>query len=165
MNETRRLAFDRSFSTLCARAGRLLGRAQEPPLKARRSAGPFTLTDQDGRQVTTRLRGRYSHLFRLTTCPASARPILPSSARRSPLRDEHIPSAPPDRSDLRQRRSGARTRPCSRGLCVRLPSAPDRAHGNAEAGRRQVKSYGAYGAKDPRGRGAAYNVNHSRWSN
>jgi protein SCO1/2 len=69
MNESRFLAF--AALLLALLMGACSGAADTPPLEGARLGGPFTLTDQNGRQVTDKqFEGRYRLVyFGFTYCP------------------------------------------------------------------------------------------------
>jgi protein SCO1/2 len=166
MNETRAT---RLRPILCLFLGLALaacsGAEQEPPLKGAAIGGPFTLTNQDGRQVTDRdFAGSYRILyFGFTHCPdvcpadlavigqalrrleksdpAKAARVVPIFVTVDPERD-----TPPVLKDY-----VAAFHPRLVGLTGTPRQVAD-----------MVKRYGAYGAKEHPTSGHGYNVNHSR---
>jgi protein SCO1/2 len=73
MNETMKSRFSLLLPALlaCALAACGLGKAEEPPLAGATIGGPFTLTDQNGRQVSDRdFHGKYRIVyFGFASCP------------------------------------------------------------------------------------------------
>lgn len=166
MNETRspRLRTILSLSLALALAA-CSGRSEEPPLKGAAIGGPFTLTNQDGRQVTEQdFAGRYRLIyFGFTHCPdvcPTDLAVIGQALRRfeksDPARAARLVpifvSVDPERDSpavLKEYVSAFHPR------LIGLTGTP----GQVAA---MVKSYGAYGAKEPAGAGGGYNVNHSR---
>jgi len=141
------------------------GAAEDPPLKGATIGGPFTLTNQDGRQVTERdLAGKYAILyFGFTHCPdvcpldlAVIGQALRRFEKSDPARAARVApifvSVDPERdTPAVLREYVAAFHPRLIGLTGTPKQVAD-----------MVKSYGAYGAKEDPQAGGGYNVNHSR---
>ncbi|HEY0131301.1 MAG TPA: SCO family protein [Allosphingosinicella sp.] len=141
------------------------GAGEEPPLKGAAIGGPFTLTNQDGRQVTERdFAGRYRLIyFGFTHCPdvcPTDLAVIGQALRRfeesEPERAARV--APIFVSVDPQRDSPAVLKEYVSAFHPRLIGLTGTPKQIAD----MTKSYGAYGAKDPAGPGGGYNVNHSR---
>jgi protein SCO1/2 len=141
------------------------GGGEEPPLKGAAIGGPFALTDQDGRPATERdYAGRYRIMyFGFTHCPdvcPTDLAIIGQALRRFEKSDparaaKVIPifvSVDPERDTpavLKEYVAAFHPR------LVGLTGTPRQVADT-------VKSYGAYGAREPATAGGGYNVNHSR---
>jgi protein SCO1/2 len=165
MNETRFPRFRPLLVSLALALGACSGAVEEPPLEGAAIGGPFTLTNQDGRQVSERdFAGKYRIMyFGFTHCPdvcptdlavigqalrrieksdpAKAARVVPVFVSVDPERDS--PAA------LKEYVAAFHPR------LVGLTGTP----GQVAA---MIKSYGAYGAKEEPESGDNYNVNHSR---
>jgi protein SCO1/2 len=166
MNETRfpRLRSIRLLSLALALAA-CSGAAEEPPLKGASIGGPFTLTNQDGQQVTERdFAGKYRIMyFGFTHCPdvcPTDLAVIGQALRRfeksDPARAARVVpvfvSVDPERDSpavLKEYVSAFHPR------LVGLTGTPQQVAAT-------VKRYGAYGAKEPAEAGGGYNVDHSR---
>jgi protein SCO1/2 len=166
MNETR---FPRFRPILCLSLGLALaacsGSAESPPLEGARIGGPFTLTDQEGRQATERdFAGKYRIMyFGFTHCPdvcPTDLAVIGQALRRFEKSDSAraarvVPifvTVDPERDSpavLKEYVSAFHPR------LVGLTGTPQKVAD-------MVKRYGAYGAKDEPAAGRGYNVNHSR---
>jgi protein SCO1/2 len=141
------------------------GAAEEPPLKGAAIGGPFTLTDQDGRQVSERdFAGKYRIMyFGFTHCPdvcPTDLAVIGQALRRLEKSDPAkaarvVPvfvSVDPERDSpavLKEYVAAFHPR------LVGLTGTPAQVAA-------MIKSYGAYGAKAPAESGGGYNVDHSR---
>ncbi|MGA9581154.1 MAG: SCO family protein [Allosphingosinicella sp.] len=166
MNETRthRLRPILSLSLALALAACSRG-SEAPPLEGAAIGGPFTLTNQDGRQVTERdFAGRYQLLyFGFTHCPdicPTDLAVIGQALRRFEKSDPEraarvVPifvTVDPERDTppvIREYVSAFHPR------LVGLTGTPKQVAD-------MVKRYGAYGAKEDPAPGGGYNVNHSR---
>ncbi|HET9637899.1 MAG TPA: SCO family protein [Allosphingosinicella sp.] len=166
MNETRKT---RLWTILCLSLGLALaacsGAPEEPPLKGARIGGPFTLTNQDGRQVTEGdFAGRYRLIyFGFTHCPdvcPTDLAVIGQALRRFEKDDPEraarvVPifvSVDPERDTPAVLKDYvAAFHPRLVGLTGTPQQVAD-----------MIKRYGAYGAKEDPAPGGGYNVNHSR---
>jgi protein SCO1/2 len=137
----------------------------DPPLEGAAIGGPFTLTDQDGRTVTDRdYAGRYRIMyFGFTHCPdvcPTDLAVIGQALRRfessDPARAAQVTpvfvSVDPERdSPAVLKEYVAAFHPRLVGLTGTPQQVAD-----------MIRRYGAYGAKEPPGKGGGYNVNHSR---
>lgn len=153
------------FLSLALALAACSGRSEEPPLKGAAIGGPFTLTNQDGRQVTEQdFAGRYRLIyFGFTHCPdvcPTDLAVIGQALRRfeksDPARAARVVpifvSVDPERDSpavLKEYVSAFHPR------LIGLTGTPKQIAA-------MVKSYGAYGAKEPAGAGGGYNFNHSR---
>jgi protein SCO1/2 len=166
MNETRlhRLRPLLSLSLALALAA-CSGAGEEPPLKGAAIGGPFTLTNQDGRQVTERdFAGRYRIIyFGFTHCPdvcPTDLAVIGQALRRfeksDPARAARVApifvSVDPERD----------TPPVLKEYVAAFHPRLIGLTGTQQQVAEMVKRYGAYGAKEPVAAGGGYNVNHSR---
>jgi protein SCO1/2 len=166
MNETRihRLR-PLLFLSLALTLAACSGRSEEPPLKGAAIGGPFTLTNQDGRQVTERdFDGRYRLLyFGFTHCPdvcPTDLAVIGQALRRfeksHPERAARV--APIFVSVDPERDTPAVLKEYVAAFHPRLVGLTGTSQQVAE----MVKRYGAYGAREEPGAEGGYNVNHSR---
>jgi protein SCO1/2 len=166
MNETRpnRLRPNLLLSLALALAA-CSGAPEEPPLKGAAIGGPFTLTNQDGRQVTDRdFAGKYRIMyFGFTRCPdvcPTDLAVIGQALRRfeksEPARAARV--VPVFLSVDPERDSPAVLKEYVAAFHPRLVGLTGTQKQVAEA----IKRYGAYGAKEPAESGDGYNVNHSR---
>lgn len=141
------------------------GGTEEPPLKGAAIGGPFTLTNQDGRQVTERdFAGKYRIMyFGFTHCPdvcpldlAVIGQALRRFEKSDPARAARVApifvSVDPERdtpSVLKEYVAAFHPR------LVGLTGTPKQV---ADV----IKRYGAYGAKGDPTAGGGYNVDHIR---
>ena len=141
------------------------GRSEEPPLEGATIGGPFTLTDQDGRQVTEQdFAGKYRLIyFGFTHCPdvcptdlAVIGPALRRFEKSDPARAARVVpifvTVDPERDTpavLKEYVAAFHPR------LVGLTGTPQQVAA-------MVKRYGAYGAKGDPAAGGGYDVNHSR---
>jgi protein SCO1/2 len=165
MNETRFHRLRPILALSLALAAACSGRSEEPPLKGAAIGGPFTLTNQDGRQVTERdFAGRYRLIyFGFTHCPdvcPTDLAVIGQALRR--LEKDHpeqaarvapiFVSVDPERDTpavLKEYVSAFHPR------LVGLTGTPAQVAA-------MIKSYGAYGVKEAAETGGGYQVNHSR---
>ncbi|MET1110812.1 MAG: SCO family protein [Allosphingosinicella sp.] len=166
MNETRKT---RLRTILCLSLGLALaacsGGAEAPPLEGAAIGGPFTLTNQDGRQVTERdFAGKYRIMyFGFTHCPdvcPTDLAVIGQALRRfekdDPARAAQVTpifvSVDPERdTPAVLKEYVAAFHPRLVGLTGTERQVAD-----------MVKRYGAYGAKGEPAAGGGYDVNHSR---
>ena len=153
------------FLSLALALAACSGTPEEPPLKGAAIGGPFTLTNQDGRQVTERdFAGRYRIMyFGFTHCPdvcpmdlavigqalrrlEKSEPAL--AARVTPI----FVSVDPERD------TPAAIKEYIAAFHPRLVGLT----GTPEQVADMVRRYGAYGAKGDATPGGGYNVDHSR---
>ncbi|HYJ83005.1 MAG TPA: SCO family protein [Allosphingosinicella sp.] len=141
------------------------GAAEAPPLEGATIGGPFTLTDQDGRQVTERdFAGRYRIVyFGFTHCPDVCPldlAVIGQALRRFEKSDKAraervVPifvSVDPERdTPAVLKEYVAAFHPRLVGLTGTPKQVAD-----------MVKGYGGYGAKGDSTAGGGYNVDHSR---
>jgi protein SCO1/2 len=141
------------------------GRSEEPPLKGAAIGGAFTLTNQDGRQVTERdLAGRYPLIyFGFTHCPdvcPTDLAVIGQALRRfeksDPARAARV--APIFVSVDPERDTPAVLKEYVSAFHPRLVGLT----GTKQQVADMVKRYGAYGEKGDPEAGGGYNVNHSR---
>jgi protein SCO1 len=141
------------------------GAAEEPPLKGAAIGGPFSLTNQEGRQVTERdFAGKYRIMyFGFTHCPdvcPTDLAIIGQALRRfegsEPARAARV--VPVFVSVDPERDTPAVLREYVAAFHPRLVGLTGTERQVAE----MVRRYGAYGAKEAPGAGGGYNVNHSR---
>jgi protein SCO1/2 len=141
------------------------GPADEPPLKGAAIGGPFTLTNQEGRQVTERdFAGRYRIMyFGFTHCPdvcPTDLAVIGQALRRfeksDPARAARV--APVFVSVDPERDTPAVLKEYVAAFHPRLVGLT----GTPKQVGDMVRRYGAYGAKDAPQAGGGYNVNHSR---
>lgn len=141
------------------------GAAEEPPLKGATIGGPFTLTNQDGRQVTERdFAGKYRIMyFGFTHCPdvcPTDLAVIGQALRRfeksDPARAARV--APIFVSVDPERDTPAVLKEYVAAFHPRLVGLT----GTPKQVADMVKRYGAYGAKEDPAVGGGYNVNHSR---
>ncbi len=166
MNETRPHRFRPILSLSLALAlAACSAAAEEPPLKGAAIGGPFTLTNQDGRQVTERdFAGRYQIVyFGFTHCPdvcPTDLAVIGNALRRfeksAPARAARV--APIFVSVDPERDTPAVLKEYVAAFHPRLVGLTGTPRQVAD----MVKRYGAYGAKEPPAAGGGYNVNHSR---
>ncbi|MEO7826743.1 MAG: SCO family protein [Allosphingosinicella sp.] len=166
MNETRspRLRPILSLSLALALAA-CSGAPEEPPLKGASIGGPFTLTDQDGRQVSERdFAGQYRIMyFGFTHCPdvcptdlATIGQALRRFEKSDPARAARVSpifvSVDPERdTPAVLKEYVAAFHPRLVGLTGTAPQVAA-----------MIKRYGAYGAKEDDETGGGYTINHSR---
>jgi protein SCO1/2 len=141
------------------------GPAEEPPLKGAAIGGPFTLTNQDGRQVTDRdFAGKYRIMyFGFTHCPdicPTDLAVIGQALRRfeksDPARAARVTpifvSVDPERdTPAVLKEYVAAFHPRLVGLTGTSKQVAD-----------TIKRYGAYGMKGDKTAGGGYNVDHSR---
>ncbi|HYW16050.1 MAG TPA: SCO family protein [Allosphingosinicella sp.] len=166
MNETRtRRLRPILFLSLALTLGACSSPVEEPPLKGAAIGGPFTLTNQDGRQVTERdFAGKYRLLyFGFTHCPdicPTDLAVIGQALRRfeksDPARAARVApifvTVDPERdTPLVLKEYVAAFHPRLVGLTGSPKQVAD-----------MVKRYGAYGAKGDQTAGGGYNVDHSR---
>jgi protein SCO1/2 len=166
MNETRSHRFRPIlFLSLAFVLAACSGRSEEAPLKGAAIGGPFTLTNQDGRQVTEGdFAGKYRIMyFGFTHCPdvcpmdlAVIDKALRSFEKSDPERAARVTpvfvSVDPERDNpavLKEYVAAFHPR------LVGLTGTPKQVADT-------VKRYGAYGAKGDPTAGGGYDVNHSR---
>jgi protein SCO1/2 len=165
MNETRFPRFRPFLLSLALALGACSGAAEEAPLEGASIGGPFTLTNQDGRQVSERdFAGKYRIMyFGFTHCPdvcPTDLAVIGQALRRLEKKDAGkaarvVPifvSVDPERDSpavLKEYVAAFHPR------LVGLTGSP----GQVAA---MIKSYGAYGAREPARAGGGYDVNHSR---
>jgi protein SCO1/2 len=166
MNETRLPRLRPILSaTLALALAACSGSAEEPPLKGATIGGPFTLINQDGRQVTERdFAGKYRIMyFGFTHCPdvcptdlavigQALRRLEKSDPAKAALVTPIFVSVDPERDTpavLKEYVAAFHPR------LVGLTGTPKQVAA-------MVKGYGAYGAREPAEAGGGYNVNHSR---
>lgn len=166
MNETRshRLR-PLLFLSLALALAACSGAAEDPPLKGASIGGPFTLTNQDGRQVTERdFAGKYRIMyFGFTHCPDVCPmdlAVIGQALRRfekcDPARAARV--APIFVSVDPERDTPAVLKDYVGAFHPRLVGLT----GTPEQVADMVRSYGAYGSKGDPTAGGGYNVNHSR---
>jgi len=166
MNETRshRLR-PLLFLSLALALAACSGAAEDPPLKGASIGGPFTLTNQDGRQVTERdFAGKYRIMyFGFTHCPdvcpmdlavigQALRRFEKSDPARAARVEPIFVSVDPERD------TPAVLKDYVGAFHPRLVGLT----GTPEQVADMVRSYGAYGSKGDPTAGGGYNVNHSR---
>ena len=139
--------------------------SEEPPLKGAAIGGPFTLTNQDGRQVTERdFAGKYRIMyFGFTHCPdvcpldlAVIGQALRRFEKSDPARAARV--APIFVSVDPERDSPAVLKEYVAAFHPRMVGLTGTPGQVADA----IKRYGAYGMKGDATAGGGYNVNHSR---
>lgn len=166
MNETR---FPRPrpilFLSLALALAACSGTSEEPPLKGAAIGGPFTLTNQDGRQVTERdFDGKYRLIyFGFTHCPdvcPTDLAVIGQALRRFEKSDPDRAArvAPIFVSVDPGRDSPAVLKEYVSAFHPRLVGLT----GTKQQVADMVKRYGAYGEKEDPQAGGGYNVNHSR---
>jgi protein SCO1/2 len=141
------------------------GAAEEPPLKGAAIGGPFTLTNQDGRQVTERdFAGKYRIMyFGFTHCPdvcPTDLAVIGQALRRfeesDPARAARVTpvfvSVDPERD----------TPPVLKEYVAAFHPRLVGLTGTPRQVAETVKRYGAYGTKEAPEAAGGYNVNHSR---
>jgi protein SCO1/2 len=166
MNETRSRALRPIlFLSLALSLAACSGGSEEPPLKGAAIGGPFTLTNQDGRQVSDRdFAGRYRIMyFGFTHCPdvcPTDLAVIGQALRRFEKSDPDRAArvAPIFVSVDPERDSPAVLKEYVAAFHPRLVGLTGTPKQVAE----MVKRYGAYGAKGDPTAGGGYNVNHSR---
>jgi protein SCO1/2 len=153
------------FLSLALALAACSGRPEEPPLEGAAIGGPFTLTNQDGRQVTERdFTGRYQLIyFGFTHCPDVCPNDLAVIGQALRLVEKSDPAkaarvAPIFVSVDPERDSPAVLKEYVANFHPRLTGLT----GTPKQVAAMVKSYGAYGAKEEPEAGGGYNVNHSR---
>jgi protein SCO1/2 len=153
------------FLTLALALAACSGASEEPPLKGAAIGGPFTLTNQDGRQVTDRdFSGRYRLIyFGFTHCPdvcPTDLAVIGQALRRFEKSDpaKAVRVAPIFVTVDPERDTPAVIKEYVSAFHPRLIGLT----GTPQQVAAMTKSYGAYGAKDPAEPGGGYNVNHSR---
>jgi protein SCO1/2 len=165
MNETRPSRFRPILLALALILAACTGESDKPPLEGAAIGGPFTLTNQDGRQVTDRdFAGKYRIMyFGFTHCPdvcpldlAVIGQALRRFEKSDPARAARVVpifvSVDPERDSptvLREYVEAFHPR------LVGLTGTPEQIAGT-------IKRYGAYGMKGDPTAGGGYNVNHSR---
>jgi protein SCO1 len=166
MNETRlHRLWPILFLTLSLALAACSDRSEKPPLEGATIGGPFTLTNQDGRQVTERdFVGKYRLIyFGFTHCPdvcpldlAVVGQALRRFEKSDPARAARVApifvTVDPERDTpavLKEYVSAFHPRLI--GLTGTQKQVAD-----------MIKRYGAYGARGDSTQGGGYNVNHSR---
>ncbi|MEA3010966.1 MAG: hypothetical protein QOJ91_2658 [Sphingomonadales bacterium] len=166
MNETRPSRLRPTFLlTLALALAACSGAAEEAPLKGASIGGPFTLTNQDGRQVSERdFAGRYRIMyFGFTHCPdvcptdlATLGQALRRFEKSDPARAARVSpifvSVDPERDTpavLKEYVAAFHPR------LVGLTGTPAQVAAT-------IKRYGAYGAREDNETGGGYTINHSR---
>ncbi len=138
---------------------------EEPPLKGAAIGGPFTLTNQDGRQVTDRdFAGKYRIMyFGFTHCPDVCPmdlAVIGQALRRfekdDPARAARV--VPIFVSVDPERDTPAVLKEYVAAFHPRLVGLTGTSKQVADA----IRRYGAYGMKGDSTAGGGYNVNHSR---
>ena len=139
--------------------------SEEPPLKGAAIGGPFTMTNQDGRQVTERdFAGKYRIMyFGFTYCPDVCPldlAVIGQALRRFETSDPGRAArvAPIFVSVDPERDSPAVLKEYVAAFHPRLTGLTGTPKQVADITRR----YGAYGAKGDSTAGGGYNVDHSR---
>jgi protein SCO1/2 len=167
MNETRFPRFRPILLSLALALAACSGAAEEPPLEGAAIGGPFTLTNQDGRQVSERdYAGKYRIMyFGFTHCPdvcptdlAVIGQALRQLEKSDPAKAARV--VPIFVSVDPERDSPAVLKEYVQAFHPRLVGLT----GTPAQVAATIKRYGAYGAKDPDSlqAGGGYNVNHSR---
>jgi protein SCO1/2 len=166
MNETRLPRFRPILVLSLALAlGACSGESDEPPLKGAAIGGPFTLTNQDGRQVTERdFAGKYRIMyFGFTHCPdicPTDLAVIGQALRRfeksDPARAARV--APVFVSVDPERDTPAVLKEYVAAFHPRLVGLTGTSKQVADT----IKRYGAYGMKGDPTAGGGYNVDHSR---
>ncbi|HEX8063146.1 MAG TPA: SCO family protein [Allosphingosinicella sp.] len=165
MNETRFPRFRPILLSLALALGACSGAPEEPPLKGAAIGGPFTLTNQDGRQVSERdFAGKYRIMyFGFTHCPdvcptdlAVIGQALRSLEKQDPAKAARV--VPVFVSVDPERDSPAVLKEYVAAFHPRLVGLT----GSARQVAAMIRSYGAYGAKAPAEAGGGYDVDHSR---
>lgn len=141
------------------------GPAEEPPLEGAAIGGPFTLTNQDGRQVTDRdFAGKYRIMyFGFTHCPdvcPTDLAVIGQALRRFEKSDPDRAArvAPVFVSVDPERDTPAVLKEYVAAFHPRLVGLT----GTPQQVSDTIKRYGAYGMKGDATAGGGYNVNHSR---
>lgn len=166
MNETR--SYRRRsilFLSLALALAACSGPSEAPPLEGASIGGPFTLTNQDGRQVTERdFAGKYRILyFGFTHCPDVCPldlAVIGQALRRFEKSDPALAakvtpifvSVDPERD----------TPPVIKEYVAAFHPRLVGLTGTSKQVAEMVKRYGAYGAKGDATAGGGYNVDHSR---